>query len=766
MQTRTFFRQSWLARPVWGHIVALLFLAGLFSSYEANAQTFFDDAITLTQQPTGSTVQSASYAGKRTDAPYNSYPRLGNANSTPAVATPNIGTYDLNGTSQLTLNTASLIISAATRAASYNSVQLLYRVYLAGTTPVPSFTQSAPLTQTGTDSYGDPIYQNTTDFAINLLSGLTSGGTYNVEVRFQIALSDGTTQADPDGAYSLAFNVTPPPVTPAGGTTTWQGASRGPNGSTLTSDTDWTNTANWTNGVPNATSNAIIPAKTNSTIVYPFLNDPTYNYAVNNLTLQGNSGSTAAQLVINIATLSIFGNLTQPGGGLAGNITNVNGATNSMQNSTIIFAGGNQIITGQLLVSDIIIAGSGVKSVINTLIPSNIIAFRPTSVTNGVVVQSAAQDLSSGTVTTVFDTTGNSYISLVSSSIISLLPGEAETNTSYIKGVTRADRSLTAGIQNKFGNIGLDLTANHTPGNLFVYRVLGDPLSGPVSSTAVPIKRYFKIIGDDDSRSTVTAGSTIDIIIHYLNSVDELNGIAENNLAMFRSEVNGAPYTALGGTLNTVNETVTRPGVPSLSTSFLTLGDKTNPLPVSLTAFTATRSNQNVLLTWTTATEQNNAGFEVQVSTNGTAFRKLAFLASKGPNSTQALTYSYTDNEAGKTGNLYYRLRQLDVTGEETFSPVRVVSFDGAATAVALSAYPNPFADKVAFNLDATTLGTNGVAHVQLLDMAGRIVREQNLAVQDASLALDNLTALRSGLYMARITLPDGSTKTLRIQKQ
>ncbi len=776
MQTLTFSRQvsrNWLT---WQNFVfSLLVLLSLVTSHEvlAQAATITDDAITLTTQPTSQATQAGqNFTGSDNNGLYSNPTPLGQSSDN-TITVPQLGTYDLNGNSVLTITSAAQQGIIGSSVTNVSATRLQYRVYLTGTADAqkPAYT-NATLGSSQTGASSGSIFTGNATTNINLLTGLTSGGTYVLDVRFQVDVtrnSSSRTFSDlSSGDYFYAnFYITPPPTTPPGGTTTWQGVARGANATVLTSDTEWTNTANWSNGVPNATSNAIIPAKTNSSIVYPILNDQLYNYAVNNLTLQGNSGSTAAQLVINIATLSVYGNLTQPGGGLSGNITNVTGATNSAQNSTIIFAGANQVITGQLLVSDIIIAGSGVKSVINTLIPSNIIAFRPASATNGVIIQSAAQDVSSGTVTTVFDTTGNSYISLVSSSIISLLPGEAETNVSYIKGVTRADRILTAGTTfNKFGNIGLDLTANHTPGNLFVYRVLGDPLSGPVSSTAVPIKRYFKIIGDDDSRSAVTAGSTINIVLHYLNSADELNGIQESNLAMFRSEVNGSPYTPLGGVLDMVAKTVTRLTVPSLSTSYLTLGDKTNPLPVSLTAFTATRSGQNALLAWTTAIEQNNAGFEVQVSTDGTTFRKLAFIASKSPNSSQNLAYSYTDSENGKVGTRYYRLRQLDITGEGTFSPVRVVAFDGTVAVSALSAYPNPFADKVDFNLDASTIGINGLAQVQLLDMTGRVVRQQSLAVQNASLTLNDLSNLRSGLYMARITLPDGSTKTLRIQKQ
>ena len=381
-------------------------------------------------------------------------------------------------------------------------------------------------------------------------------------------------------------------------------------------------------------------------------------------------------------------------------------------------------------------------------------------------MQSASQDNSSGTIVTVFDTTGNSYIQLVSSSTISMVPGQSETATSYIKGVTRAARQLVAGVKNTFGNIGLDLTANHTPGSIFVYRVVGDALTGPVASNAVPIKRQYKIVGDDNSESAATAGSTLDVVFHYLDSQDERNGIMESNLTMFRSKVNGAPYTPVRGTLDENGNTVTRLALPSLTTFFLTLGDRTNPLPVSLTAFTATRNNKSAVLAWTTASELNNTGFEVQVSTNGTTFRKLAFVASQNSNSNQKLEYTYTDTEAGKTGIRYYRLRQIDIDGKEAFSPVRTLSFDGAvATTVGLAAYPNPFTDNVAFNLDETVLG-NGVARVQLIDMAGRTVREQNLSLENAGLSIQGLDGLRSGLYLARITLPNGTTQTVRIQKQ
>jgi len=210
---------------------------------------------------------------------------------------------------------------------------------------------------------------------------------------------------------------------------------------------------------------------------------------------------------------------------------------------------------------------------------------------------------------------------------------------------------------------------------------------------------------------------------------------------------------------------VTRVALPSFPNFYLTLGDRTRPLPVSLTAFTATAAGVNANLAWTTASEKNSSGFEVQVSNTGSDYRKIGFVTSKSPNSQQQQNYTFVDTEAGKTGTRYYRLRQLDLDGTESFSPVRTVIFNGNTLATAVTAYPNPFTSYVDLNIDATTAGTAPV-RVQLIDMTGRVVREQVISVENASLRVNALDGLRSGLYLAKVSLPNGATQTLRIQKQ
>jgi hypothetical protein len=760
MHTPTLLQKVTFSWPSWRALVPVIVLLITLSFPNlALGQNFTYDNVTISSQTSSAATAATNiYVGRGT---------LGSGEKRYQAS-------DLGAGTSFDQTTGNLVVVATSAVASspyaVNNVQLLYRVYAAGTTALPAYS-AVSMTQNSGANPGNSInFSNASSTArIDLLnqSVVLGGGTYVVDILFSGYYEDPDTgdntqflnpQNSSGVGFTATFKVISPAVTPTGGTTTWQS----------TSSTDWLVASNWSNGVPTSTSNAIIPAKTTgSSIVYPILNNPAATYSVKNLTLNGTLNSSRALLSIGTATLTVYGDLNQTASGLTGTTTGATGVADPTQNSTIVFAGDNQIISGTLIVSDVVIAGSGVKSVINVLNPTNILSFNPTSPTAGVIVQSASLDNSSGTVSPVFDTTYNTFISFGTTGSISTVAGQGETLVSYIKGVTRVSRNLASDTKETFGNVGLDMTANHdVTSGVIIYRVVGDALTGPTGSTAVPIKRQYQISGDDNSNATANRGSTATIVFHYLPSADELNGISESNLTMFRTTTGGTPYTLVNGDLNTTAHTITRVDLPSLASYTLTLGDKTNPLPVVLTAFTATRTNTNALLTWRTASEQNNKGFEVQVATDGVTYRTLTFVESHSSNSVIAADYQYLDTEAGKTGVRYYRLHQIDLDGTDSYSPIRTVSFSGGeVVASALVASPNPFTDKLAFSFNGTTPG-DGTAQVTLVDMAGRTVHEQRIALSSASMSLNDLGSLRAGLYVARITLPDGSAKMVRIQKQ
>ena len=110
--------------------------------------------------------------------------------------------------------------------------------------------------------------------------------------------------------------------------------------------------------------------------------------------------------------------------------------------------------------------------------------------------------------------------------------------------------------------------------------------------------------------------------------------------------------------------------------------------PVELASFVATVSNRLVELSWMTATETNNQGFEVQRSAGG-EFETIAFIEGHGT-TTESQVYSYSDKSVG-IGSYSYRLKQVDFDGTFEYSGVVEVDVPAPAVFALDQNYPNPF---------------------------------------------------------------------------
>ncbi|GAA4372915.1 hypothetical protein GCM10023186_02910 [Hymenobacter koreensis] len=171
-----------------------------------------------------------------------------------------------------------------------------------------------------------------------------------------------------------------------------------------------------------------------------------------------------------------------------------------------------------------------------------------------------------------------------------------------------------------------------------------------------------------------------------------------------------------------------------------------NPLPVELSAFTAVADGEGTArLTWTTSSERNNTGFEVERSLNGQAWQRLGFVPGHGT-STQPHSYFYRD-VAGLSGRVFYRLRQIDTDGQTNYSPVATVLLQLGKNALAV--YPNPA--KATVNLRLSTPG-NGPVQVQLTDITGRVVLRTDLSFANSEAALPLTGALKPGVYLLQVS--------------
>ena len=259
------------------------------------------------------------------------------------------------------------------------------------------------------------------------------------------------------------------------------------------------------------------------------------------------------------------------------------------------------------------------------------------------------------------------------------------------------------------------------------------------------------------------SGYTFDITLWY--DEGQLNGIAEADLRPARSTDGGntwIPYLTTGTgpgqyQINTTANTIT---IYGLTEFFLfTLTSQSNPLPVELSSFTSSVSGQSVNLSWSTATEVDNYGFEVQKSENQSDWSTIGFVHGSG-NSNSNKQYAYTDQQAG-TGTIYYRLKQIDNAGTfKVYDPISV-EVEIPKDFTLSQNYPNPFNPATTINY---TLPTAGSITLQVYSMNGELVQTLIQGYQAAgsySVSFD-ATRLASGTYAYRLitTGADGQTQS------
>ena len=172
------------------------------------------------------------------------------------------------------------------------------------------------------------------------------------------------------------------------------------------------------------------------------------------------------------------------------------------------------------------------------------------------------------------------------------------------------------------------------------------------------------------------------------------------------------------------------------------------PLPVTLTEFNSSVSRNDVLLSWKTQSEQNNKGFEIQRSTDGTNWSVQGFVEGVGESSTTQ-SYSYTDDHV-TAGRYYYRLAQQDFDGAVKYSPVVIAVVAGETPMALHPNYPNPAHGVTMLRFD---LSQSSAVRLSLLDITGREVKRlvnENRQAGSYVLSL-NTAALNKGVYVIRL---------------
>ncbi len=171
-------------------------------------------------------------------------------------------------------------------------------------------------------------------------------------------------------------------------------------------------------------------------------------------------------------------------------------------------------------------------------------------------------------------------------------------------------------------------------------------------------------------------------------------------------------------------------------------------IPVELVSFNGTANGTDVSLNWATASETNNAGFEVQVQ-NGDDWNVLGWIEGHGT-TTEARTYSYTAEGLG-VGTHTFRLKQIDYDGAFEYHGNVEVSVETPGTHLISSAYPNPFNPQSQFTL---AVAQDQVVTAELFNTLGQrvaVLFTGTVEANQAQLVTIDGAGLASGMYIVRI---------------
>jgi hypothetical protein len=256
--------------------------------------------------------------------------------------------------------------------------------------------------------------------------------------------------------------------------------------------------------------------------------------------------------------------------------------------------------------------------------------------------------------------------------------------------------------------------------------------------------------GNDTIKLKVTASASGNYTLHFTDEAIAVDG------DVYLIDV----YTSQMVNLRDSNQyafaiTTSVPASQGLNRFYIVV-DHGASLPVKLVSFAARKlSERSVYLNWITAQELNNDRFEVERSADNIIFEKIGEV--KGSGNTVAVSeYAFTDTDPAAVN--YYRLKQVDRSGQFTWSPVRVVDMRKTSVGVSsLRVYPNPVAGTL------TVEGNPQRMQYNIFNETGKLVLsgELNQAIQNIK-----MNEFKTGIYYVELTTENNITTIEKIIKE
>ncbi len=289
-------------------------------------------------------------------------------------------------------------------------------------------------------------------------------------------------------------------------------------------------------------------------------------------------------------------------------------------------------------------------------------------------------------------------------------------------------------------------------------------LSGPygLALNSQNNKLYWSESNSGEICSSEKDGTGITVIHSELSfpkyiTIDEENGIiywTESGTPRIRKS------SVSGGSITTLPIAVNNP-------TGIVFASSQDILPVELVSFNASLINESgnsVHLTWQTATEVNNYGFEIQLLMVTGQWENIGFVEGAG-NSNSPISYSFIDNSPASGRDKSYRLKQIDLDGKYSYSEIIVVELPGNKSLpedFSLSQnYPNPFNPSTTIEFALPYSSAESFVTLKIYNILGQqaaTLVNQKMESGYYKIKFDASSAgggLPSGVYLYRIIVSD-----------